>query len=88
MGKLHHWFSKAEPEEQGSFCNDNREHVQNMSAFDAEVADRTAKTNGAETIHWSGDEEIDTRYNRVIMEKENDLVSDDEFSQAKHRPGK
>ena len=88
MGKLHHWFSKAEPEEKGSFCNEEQEHVDNMSAFDAEVMDRTAQADGAETIWWDGDDEVDTRYNHQIMEKDNDLVVDDDFQPAKHCPGR
>lgn len=88
MGKLHHWFSRAEPEEQGSFCDDENNHVQNLSSFETEVAARTASNDNAEVFFWDGDEEVDTRYNRMIVEKENDLVIDDEFKQAKYRPGR
>ena len=50
MGKLHHWFSRAEPEEQGSFCDEESNHVQNLSSFETEVAARTASNDNAEVF--------------------------------------
>ncbi|MEO1351312.1 MAG: hypothetical protein AAFW84_21300 [Cyanobacteria bacterium J06635_15] len=88
MGIFRHLFWGAEPEEQGSFCDENGEHVENMIAFDAEVANRTAKASGAETSWWNFIGDADDRFNRVIYEKENDLVVDDKFKEAKYRPGK
>jgi len=89
MGRLHHLFEQAEPEEQGSFCKpENETHYNNMSAFDAEVTKRTAEEEGCDTLFWDGDDDVDTRYNHSILEQENDLVADDEFLPAKHRPGR
>lgn len=91
MGLLHHLFDMAKPEEQGSFCttDDESEHVQNMSAIDAEIAARTAENiDEAKVIRWDGDDDLDTRYNRVIYEQENDFNPDDDFKQAKYRPGR
>ena len=88
MGILHHLFDKADPEEQGSFCNDDEEHVDNMSAIDSEIARRTAEAEGAKTFDWDRDESIDTRYNRVIYEKDDDSDPDADFKEAKYRPGR
>jgi hypothetical protein len=92
----HHIFDKAAPEEQGSFCTTGTqgftgepgEHVDNMDAFTAEVTSRSAESNGASSIFFDGDDDSGTRYNHVIVEKENNLNEDDDFQQAKHGPGK
>ncbi|MEM9815548.1 MAG: hypothetical protein AAF827_03910 [Cyanobacteria bacterium P01_D01_bin.6] len=88
MGILNHLFWQAEPEELASFCNEEGHHVENMNAFNAEVAHRTAQASGAETSWWDYIGDVNDRFNRVIYEKENDLVIDDEFNEAKYRPGK
>lgn len=88
MGKLHHLFDKAAPEEQGSFCNKAEGHVDNMSALNAEIACRTAEDEGAQTLHWDGDDDIDTRYNRMIREKDDDSDPDGDFKEATYRPGR
>ena len=87
MGRLHHLFDKASPEEKGSFCNDDEEHVDNMSAIDSEIARRTAESEGAATFDWERDDSIDTRYNRVIYEKGDDSDPDSDFKEVKYRPG-
>ncbi|NEP17818.1 MAG: hypothetical protein F6J97_13085 [Leptolyngbya sp. SIO4C1] len=82
MDRFRHEFKKAKPEEQGSFCNEAGEHVNNLSDFSAEQAYRTAIDSGAEVVEWEGSDSPDTRHNHQILD------ADEYFEPAKYRPGK
>lgn len=90
MGILRHLFWEAKPEEEASFCDtDNREHVQNMNAADAEIAKRTARDiDEADVKEWFWPSSTDDRVNRLIYEKGTDSNPDDPMEQAKYRPGR
>ncbi|MEM9906130.1 MAG: hypothetical protein AAF921_14020 [Cyanobacteria bacterium P01_D01_bin.44] len=81
MDSLRHWIEKAQPDEQGSFCDENGEHVENMGGFKTEKAARDAEGSGADVLRTEWDDDVEVRYNRRIYD------ANDDFSEAKYRPG-
>ena len=66
-----HIFYQAEPEEEGGHCNQYGEHVDNLSAFEAEIALRIARDlDEADVSVEYFARDPDERINRIIYQSD------------------